>query len=132
MRNSWSAVELSCSNVKFLPFVIPIPLNAPPEFLLKGKDLNISFHVRWCLRFEFVVAKSKRRLTSSNSSSSDSGFFTNFLQDSPSKTCADFTPVISVGSQTFSWELPINILPNGSADFIFPSESRNHVLLSVP
>ncbi|VDK33125.1 unnamed protein product [Taenia asiatica] len=120
-RTSWFETRLTCSNISFLPFAIPIPLNAPVEFALASKYWNGLCRVQWCLRFQFTIAMSNPRRKSQLST--EPLLFNRFLQGQAASSQADYTPPISCDTQTFSWELPICIIPNGPTAFLLPSQS---------
>lgn len=121
LKTSWFETRLSCSNIRFLPFAIPVPLNAPVEFALSSKYWNGLCRVQWCLRFQFTVAMSNPRRKSQLST--EPLLFNRFLQERTASSHSDYIPPISCDTQTFSWELPICIIPNGPTAFLLPSHS---------
>ncbi|KAM7541630.1 hypothetical protein Aperf_G00000036453 [Anoplocephala perfoliata] len=120
-NTTWFETSLVCSNTKFLPFSIPLPLNGPADFMLASKYWNGVCRVQWCLRFEFIVARVKSRKKSS--STTDSALYNLFLRDSPVLKNPDFVPSIDCDTQTFPWELPVCVIPNGPTAFLLPSYS---------
>nr|CDS16268.1 retrograde Golgi transport protein RGP1 [Echinococcus granulosus] len=121
LKTSWFEARLACSNTKFLPFAIPIPLNAPVEFMLSSKYWGGLCRVQWCLRFQFTVAMSNPR--QQPQLSTEPSLFNNFLQGHTASNYSDYTPSINCDTQTFSWELPICIIPNGPSAFLLPNQT---------
>ncbi|VDM31114.1 unnamed protein product [Hydatigera taeniaeformis] len=120
-KTSWFETRLTCSNVSFLPFAIPISLNAPVEFMLSSKYWNGLCRVQWYLRFQFTVAMSIPRRKPQLSI--EPLLFNRFLQEKTVSNQLDYTSPISCETQTFSWELPIRIIPNSPTAFLLPSQS---------
>nr|CDS32136.1 retrograde Golgi transport protein RGP1 [Hymenolepis microstoma] len=123
MITTWFETKLECANTKFLPFSIPIPLNAPAEFMLASRYWSGICRVHWCIRFDFAVAKVKTHKKSL--STPDSGLYNLFLRDTPISKNPECTPSIDCDAQTFRWELPVCVIPNGPIAFLLPSHSMS-------
>ncbi|VDN98385.1 unnamed protein product [Rodentolepis nana] len=121
MMTTWFETKLECANTKFLPFSIPVPLNAPAEFMLASRYWSGICRIHWCIRFDFTVAKLKTQKKSL--STPESGLYNLFLRDTPISENPKCTPSIDCDTQTFRWELPVCVIPNGPIAFLLPSHS---------
>ncbi|KAM3174775.1 hypothetical protein ACTXT7_009833 [Hymenolepis weldensis] len=123
MKTTWFETKLECANTKFLPFSIPLPLNAPAEFMLASRYWNGVCRVHWCIRFDFIVAKAKARKKSL--STPDMGLYNLFLRDTPISKNPEYTSSIDCETQALPWELPVCVIPNGPTVFLVPSHSMS-------
>ncbi|VUZ53046.1 unnamed protein product [Hymenolepis diminuta] len=121
MKTTWFETKLECANTKFLPFSIPLPINAPAEFMLASRYWNGVCRVHWCIRFDFIVAKANPRKKSL--STPDLGLYNLFLRDTPISKNPEYTSSIDCETQTLPWELPVCVIPNGPTVFLLPTHS---------
>uniref|UniRef100_A0A8C7K0L7 GP1 homolog, RAB6A GEF complex partner 1 n=1 Tax=Oncorhynchus kisutch TaxID=8019 RepID=A0A8C7K0L7_ONCKI len=101
----------SCLHTASTHFSLPVPLNVTPGF---STDIVT---LRWRLHFEFVTSREPMESH-------------NVLQNQPEVTV--WTGAEHVDVDTFSWDLPIKVLPTNPALTSYVSQPSLHCLTGVP